>query len=147
MLNNKLRQCVRRLESLTDAEHDPEQHLLDVSSIVGEAVEALTVAGWDELASRGQAARFDGLQAGRAFLYAAVRQVESESAWLDLRQAADLLGYSESGLRRLVQKGAVRFEQARPNARLRFKREWLEEFKAPLPAKPRTRPYKPKHIR
>jgi hypothetical protein len=47
---------------------------------------------------------------------------------LDLKQAAELLGYSTSGLRKLVRRGDVRVFQARPHAPLKFRPEWLDEF-------------------
>lgn len=47
---------------------------------------------------------------------------------LNLKQAAEALGYSESGLRKLVTRGGISFLQARPHAPLRFRPEWLEAF-------------------
>jgi hypothetical protein len=45
-----------------------------------------------------------------------------------LTEAADYLGYSASGLRKLVKRGDVRAFQARKHAPLKFKREWLDDF-------------------
>ena len=45
---------------------------------------------------------------------------------LTLKEAAEILGYSEDGLRELARRRAITF--AKPAGRYRFKREWLEEF-------------------
>jgi hypothetical protein len=65
---------------------------------------------------------------------------------LNLSQAAEILGYSTSGLRKLVARGDVRFFQSRPHAPLRFKPEWLEEFieRGSKPIEPAVRTRKPK---
>lgn len=47
---------------------------------------------------------------------------------LNLAQAAKMLGYSSSGLRKLVRRGEVRFFQARPHAPLRFRPEWIDAY-------------------
>ena len=47
---------------------------------------------------------------------------------LTLKEAAERLGYSESGLRKLIAKRAIKF--AKPGGRYKFKLEWLEEFVA-----------------
>ena len=47
---------------------------------------------------------------------------------ISLSEAAELLGYSTSGLRKLVAKRAIQFFQARPHSPIKFKREWLNEF-------------------
>jgi hypothetical protein len=47
---------------------------------------------------------------------------------LSLSQAADILGYSTSGLRKLVAKRAIQFFQAGPHCPIKFRREWLDEF-------------------
>lgn len=47
---------------------------------------------------------------------------------LNLRQAAEKLGYSTSGLRKLVNRGAIRHFQPGPRARIKFRVEWVEEF-------------------
>lgn len=49
-------------------------------------------------------------------------------ALLNLHEAASLLGYSVSGLRKLVARREVRFFQARPHAPIKFRRAWLDEF-------------------
>ena len=47
---------------------------------------------------------------------------------LNLQEAADYLGYSESGMRKLVAKGELLFCQRRKHGRIKFKPEWLEDF-------------------
>lgn len=47
---------------------------------------------------------------------------------ISLSQAAELLGYSTSGLRKLVRRREVQYFQARPHAPIKFKREWIDEF-------------------
>jgi hypothetical protein len=65
---------------------------------------------------------------------------------IPLSEAAAILGYSTSGLRKLVARGDVRFFQARPHAPLKFKPEWLEEFidRGSQPSEPAVRPRKAK---
>lgn len=47
---------------------------------------------------------------------------------IGMAEAAKLLNYSTSGLRKLVSRRAIRYFQARPHAAIKFRREWLEEF-------------------
>lgn len=47
---------------------------------------------------------------------------------LSLVEAAKLLGYSTSGLRKLCKNGLIRFFQVKPHSPLKFKREWIDEF-------------------
>ncbi len=47
---------------------------------------------------------------------------------MTINQAADYLGYSVSGLRKLVNRGIIRYFQATEGAALKFKREWLDDF-------------------
>lgn len=47
---------------------------------------------------------------------------------LSIKQAAEYLGYSVSGLRKLVSRGLIRYFQARDGAALRFRQEWLDDF-------------------
>jgi hypothetical protein len=67
---------------------------------------------------------------------------------INLRQAAELLGYSESGLRKLIARGDIRYFQVRPHAPIKFRQEWLDEFidRGTKPSEPetRTRTTKPK---
>jgi excisionase family DNA binding protein len=44
-----------------------------------------------------------------------------------LTEAADYLGYSDSGLRKIVKRGEIRFSQ-KGQGRIKFQREWLDEF-------------------
>jgi hypothetical protein len=65
---------------------------------------------------------------------------------LSLAQAAELLGYSTSGLRKLVRRGDVRYFQARPHAPLKFRQEWLDDFIecGSQPSEPARRQRRPK---
>jgi len=68
---------------------------------------------------------------------------------IPLSEAAALLGYSTSGLRKLVRKRAIQFFQARPHSPIKFRREWLDEFidansTKPGPVDPGPRPRKRK---
>lgn len=47
---------------------------------------------------------------------------------IPISEAADLLGYSVSGLRKLVRKRAIQFFQAVPHSPIKFRREWLDDF-------------------
>lgn len=73
---------------------------------------------------------------------------------LTLEQAAELLGYSASGLRKVVNRtkagkigGTIRFFQVGKGP-IKFKREWLDDFVADnttVPKQPRPR-FVPKHL-
>ena len=47
---------------------------------------------------------------------------------LTLQQAADKLGYTEKGLRKIDKRGEIRITQAGPRCRIKFRPEWLNEF-------------------
>jgi excisionase family DNA binding protein len=47
---------------------------------------------------------------------------------ISLSEAAELLGYSVSGLRKLVRRREIQYFQAGPHSPLKFRREWLDEF-------------------
>ena len=47
---------------------------------------------------------------------------------LSLRQAAAYLGMSDSGLRKITRKRRIRFAQQSRWSRIKFRREWLDEF-------------------
>jgi excisionase family DNA binding protein len=63
---------------------------------------------------------------------------------LNLNEAADVLGYSVSGLRKLIRANrGPRYTRAGQRGQFRFKQEWLEEFveQGATPVKPlRVRP-------
>jgi excisionase family DNA binding protein len=46
---------------------------------------------------------------------------------LSLSEAAKYLGYSESGLRKIVKRKEIRFAQSGQGP-IKFQREWLDEF-------------------
>jgi hypothetical protein len=52
---------------------------------------------------------------------------ECQSGFLDLRGAAEYMGRSESGLRKLVSSHRIRFQQFGKNGRIYFRREWLDD--------------------
>lgn len=47
---------------------------------------------------------------------------------LGIREAAILLGYSISGVRKLVRRRAIRHFQLGPHSPIKFKVEWISEF-------------------
>jgi hypothetical protein len=47
---------------------------------------------------------------------------------ISLSEAAEFLGYSTSGLRKLVRRHVIQFFQARAHSPIKFRREWLDEF-------------------
>ncbi len=55
----------------------------------------------------------------------------AHNGMLSLSEAADLLGYTEKGLRNLVKRRAIQYCQPRPHGPIKFKREWIEAFTAP----------------
>jgi hypothetical protein len=65
---------------------------------------------------------------------------------LDLTTAATLLGYSASGLRKLIRRGDIRYFQSRPHAPIKFRQAWLDEFveRGSAPEEPVVRRRKPR---
>ncbi len=49
---------------------------------------------------------------------------------INLRRAAEYLGLTPSGLRKLVAKREVRYFQRKRHSPIMFKREWLDEYVA-----------------
>ena len=81
-------------------------------------------------------------------LAALERCSEDDQSLLTLEAAAKILGYSESGLRKIVSrtkagKPGIKFTQI-GNGPIKFKREWLDEFTVGNMESPRPRA-KPKH--
>ena len=72
--------------------------------------------------------------------HSALRGQHMRTEMLSLREAAALLGYSERGLRRIVERSRqksqgirvagpmIRFFQTAASAPIHFKQEWLDEF-------------------
>jgi hypothetical protein len=54
----------------------------------------------------------------------------SESNWINLTDAADYLGISATGLRRLCQQRKVTYRQESPGGKYWFLMEWLDEYLA-----------------
>lgn len=52
----------------------------------------------------------------------------TKSEMVGIREAAQTLNCSESGLRKLIRKKAIRFSQSKKHGTIRFRPEWLEEF-------------------
>ena len=52
----------------------------------------------------------------------------SDGCLLSLQQAADYLGMSISGLRKMIRGRVVRFFQPSKHGRIRFRREWLDDL-------------------
>lgn len=47
---------------------------------------------------------------------------------LDIKQVADKLGLTSSGIRKLVASGDIVYFQSGKKGRIRFREEWVEEF-------------------
>lgn len=69
---------------------------------------------------------------GREILAACLGALSAESIQsndvVSIDEAARVLGYSASGVRKLVRRRAIQFSQSRPHAPIKFRREWLEAF-------------------
>lgn len=71
---------------------------------------------------------------------------------ISLDTAAAQLGYSESGLRKLIRRKAIQFFQVSPHTAIKFKQEWLDEFveskstkpSQPLPPQPKPTTARPR---
>jgi hypothetical protein len=50
------------------------------------------------------------------------------SKMLTLREAAEQLGYTETGLRKIVDRKGIKYFQAKKWGTIKFKPEWLDEF-------------------
>lgn len=48
--------------------------------------------------------------------------------WYDVRQAADYLGMTPSGLRKLINRREVAYTQSKPHSPIRFRQEWLDTY-------------------
>jgi hypothetical protein len=48
--------------------------------------------------------------------------------WISLKEAAAILDYSPSGLRKLVRRREIRFFQIRKHSPVKFRKEWLDAF-------------------
>jgi hypothetical protein len=74
------------------------------------------------------------LRPAQLFLCELVAMLPSEptekEGMLSLRAASKLLGYTESGLRKLVDKKRIEYFQAKRWGPIKFKREWLDSFVA-----------------
>ncbi len=46
---------------------------------------------------------------------------------LDLKEAAVLLGMSESGLRKLVRRNKIKYYQAGKGRSIKFRKEWIDD--------------------
>lgn len=55
-------------------------------------------------------------------------KISHRSDFLTLREAAAYLGYDESWFWRIVKSGVIKHWQRTPNAPIKFKKEWLDEF-------------------
>jgi excisionase family DNA binding protein len=65
---------------------------------------------------------------------------------LSLKEAAAMLGCTESGLRKLVAKNEIRYFQHGHGGRIRFKAEWIDDFVEKFSSAPNSAPseYVPK---
>jgi NADH dehydrogenase/NADH:ubiquinone oxidoreductase subunit G len=134
-----LRAQLAYLDKLADQDELADVDFDDVGRIITEAARRASKLGfgqWARYAATEQLAP----QRARELLAEMIAATQSKptqpSELLTLEQAADYLGYSPSGLRKMAKRGDVRFVQSKPNAPLKFRREWLDE----LGAKPKTEP-------
>ena len=49
--------------------------------------------------------------------------------FLDLKESAAIIGLSESGLRKLVKRGAIRYFQPHAHCPIKFRREWIDQYR------------------
>jgi len=81
-----------------------------------------------------------------AEMIGATADTTEPAEYLTIQQAADYIGYSVSGLRKLVKRGEVRFAQSKPSAPLKFRREWLDAIGQRAPKlEPQRLPTKASH--
>ncbi|MBX3427597.1 MAG: hypothetical protein KF688_18095 [Pirellulales bacterium] len=107
---------------------------------------AALVREWTPAATRLEARRY------LAEAIAATKTAPNDEL-LTLDQAADILGYSASGLRKIITqtkagKPGIQFSQI-GNGPIKFKREWLDEFavaNSTMPRQPRPR-VEPQHLK
>jgi excisionase family DNA binding protein len=117
-------------------DHEPWQDDLqlaaDAAHIIDEARRRAIDAGRPDLAKLCQADWAIGLTRAQeilsAFLETPGDRKRPPPELLTLQQAADRLGYTAKGLRKLVKRGEIRFLQARPRSPIKFRPEWLDEF-------------------
>ena len=72
-----------------------------------------------------------GRDALKTYLGKLIKWCHEHETWpnvLSLREASRYLGMSESGLRKLVRRRAIRFSQAKKGAAIKFQRTWLDDY-------------------
>lgn len=68
-------------------------------------------------------------------------ELEDADDWMDARRAAEHLGISRDSLHQITASRRIEFAQAKPNAKLWFKREWLDDYRMRTwPLRPPTGP-------
>jgi hypothetical protein len=66
------------------------------------------------------------------------RRISQPGALLSLAEAAPLVGYEPEGLRKLVNEKQIKYIQNGKKGRIKFRREWLDEFNAANESGPKT---------
>jgi excisionase family DNA binding protein len=61
-----------------------------------------------------------------AELLATILAELNKGDWIEMQEAARIMGCSVSGLRKLIKRDAIRYAQSGKHGRIRFRREWLE---------------------
>jgi excisionase family DNA binding protein len=124
-----------------------EHHSDDVAWVVCEAGRRAAAAG-APAAVRLCRIRRGGLaiSTARETLAACLESLpQPKSELLSLQQAAEYLGYSTKGLRKVVRRGELRFLQTKPRAPLKFRKEWLDDFGTRQVEPAKSQPVKSKH--
>jgi excisionase family DNA binding protein len=71
-----------------------------------------------------------GVELARRVLSECLAACDTEPELLDIKRAADYLGYSVRGLRNLIKQGRIRYTR-NGGGPYRFRQEWLADFAAP----------------
>jgi hypothetical protein len=127
-----LREQLVHLDELASHPDLTEQHSDEVASVVREAGRRAAAAGAPAAAKLCRVRRgglaISTAQGILASCLEVLPQPKTEAELLSLQQAAEYLGYSAKGLRKVVKRGDLRFVQAKPRAPLKFRKEWLDDF-------------------
>jgi hypothetical protein len=140
-----------QLVHLDDLEAHPELndcHYDEVASLVREAGRRAAAAGVSVAVSLCNVRRGGlSIATAREILAGCLESLpQPKSELLTLQQAAEYLGYSTKGLRKVVKRGDLRFVQAKPRAPLKFRKEWLDDFGTRKDETPKeSKPVRSKH--
>jgi hypothetical protein len=125
-----LRKLLDRLTEIEAVYLDIDDPADAVDGIVEQAADHAARLGLSEIVSKRPKNPVDIVQA-RAYLYeclSAIKAPKFADGMLSLREASALLGYTESGLRKIVARKGIESFQAKRWGPIKFKREWLDGF-------------------